>query len=124
MSFARQCAKPAKHFSQTTQLVQEMHKGKGTFGRVINDPALYQKLIDSFDKFNKIADSIQNGNGTMSKLINDPSLYNSAADTLKKADLMMARNRTRRRDTRPSFQKMKNSTKAAKRPSPHFASLV
>jgi phospholipid/cholesterol/gamma-HCH transport system substrate-binding protein len=83
--------KAGETFSQTTQLVQELHSGKGTVGRMINDPALYQKLIDSFEKFNKIADSIQNGNGTMGKLINDPSFYNSATDTLKKADLMMAR---------------------------------
>ncbi len=83
--------KAGETFAQTTQLIEEMRTGKGTFGKVVNDPELYDRLIASFEKFNKIADSIQNGNGTMSKFINDPSLYNSATDTLKRADLMMAR---------------------------------
>jgi len=83
--------KAGETFTQTTHLIQELHSGKGTFGRLVNDPELYDRLIASFERFNKIADNIQNGNGTMSKLINDPSLYNSAADTMKRADIMMAR---------------------------------
>jgi phospholipid/cholesterol/gamma-HCH transport system substrate-binding protein len=115
--------KAGETFSQTTQLVQEMHSGKGTFGRVISDPELYQKLIDSFEKFNKIADTIQNGNGTMSKLINDPSLYNSAADTLKKADLMMARIE-RGEGTLGKLSKDEELYESSKKALTRFASLV
>jgi phospholipid/cholesterol/gamma-HCH transport system substrate-binding protein len=78
-------------FSHTTQLVDQLHSGKGTFGRMVSDPELYQRLVDAFEKFNKIADSIQNGNGTLAKLINDDEFYNSARDTLKKAEVVMDR---------------------------------
>jgi phospholipid/cholesterol/gamma-HCH transport system substrate-binding protein len=78
-------------FTEITHLIQEMNGGKGTFGRMVTDPALYERLIDSIENFNKVAERIQNGNGTMAKLINDPSLYDSATATLKKADIMMTR---------------------------------
>ena len=110
-------------FSETTKLVQELHSGKGTVGRLINDPALYQKLIDSFEKFNKIADSIQNGNGTMGKLINDPSFYNSATDTLKKADLMMARIE-RGEGTLGKLSKDEELYESSRKALTRFASLV
>jgi phospholipid/cholesterol/gamma-HCH transport system substrate-binding protein len=115
--------KAGETFSQTTLLIQEMHNGKGTFGKMINDPELYQKLIDSFEKFNKIADSIQNGNGTMGKLINDPSFYNSATDTLKKADLMMARIE-RGEGTLGKLSKDEELYESSKKALTRFASLV
>jgi len=78
-------------FTHATSLIDELQNGKGTFGKVVADPQLYQRLVDSLEKFNKIADNIQNGNGTISKLINDPSLFNSANETLKKAEVIMNR---------------------------------
>ncbi len=78
-------------FAHATNLIDQLQNGKGTFGRVVTDPELYQRLIDSLEKFNRIADNVQNGNGTIAKLINDPSLFNSANETLKKAEVMMDR---------------------------------
>jgi phospholipid/cholesterol/gamma-HCH transport system substrate-binding protein len=78
-------------FEHATRLLNELHSGKGTFSKVVTDPELYQRLINTLDKFNKIADSIQNGNGTISKLISDPTLFNSANETLKKAEIVMDR---------------------------------
>jgi phospholipid/cholesterol/gamma-HCH transport system substrate-binding protein len=116
-------SKAGETFTQTTQLIQNMHNGKGTFGRVINDPELYQRLIDSFEKFNKIADHIQNGNGTISKLINDPSLYQSATDALKKADLMMARIE-RGEGTLGKLSKDEELYESSKKALTRFATLV
>jgi phospholipid/cholesterol/gamma-HCH transport system substrate-binding protein len=78
-------------FSRATLLIDELHGGKGTFGRVVSDPELYRRLTESLEKFNSIADNIQNGSGTISKLINDPTLFNTANETLKKADAVMDR---------------------------------
>jgi phospholipid/cholesterol/gamma-HCH transport system substrate-binding protein len=78
-------------FTRAAALIDELHSGKGTFGRVVSDPELYQRLTDSLEKFNKIAENIQNGKGTIGKLINDPALFNSASETLKKAELVMDR---------------------------------
>jgi phospholipid/cholesterol/gamma-HCH transport system substrate-binding protein len=78
-------------FSRATLLIDELHGGQGTFGRIVSDPELYRRLTESLDKFNSIAEKIQNGSGTIPKLINDPSLYNTATETLKKAEAVMGR---------------------------------
>ncbi len=78
-------------FSRATLLIDDLHTGKGTFGRITSDPELYEHLTDSLEKFNNIAETIQNGKGTIGKLINDPVLFDSAAATLKKAEQVMDR---------------------------------
>jgi phospholipid/cholesterol/gamma-HCH transport system substrate-binding protein len=78
-------------FLRATVLIDELHNGKGTFGRITSDPALYERLTASLEKFNSIAENIQSGKGTIGKLINDPALFNSANETLKKAELVMDR---------------------------------
>lgn len=115
--------KAGETFAQSTQLIQEMQNGKGTFGKVINDPELYNRLIAAFEKFNSIAEKIQNGNGTMGKLINDPSLYDSATDTLKRADLVMARIE-RGEGTLGKLSKDEALYESSKRALTRFATLV
>ena len=78
-------------FSRASALIDDLHSGKGTMGRIVSDPELYQRLTDSLEKFNTIAENIQNGDGTIAKFINDPSLFDSARDTLRKAELVMDR---------------------------------
>ena len=80
-----------KTFSRATLLIDELHSGQGTFGRIVSDPELYRRMTESLEKFNSIAEKIQNGTGTIPKLINDPSLYNTATETLKKAENVMDR---------------------------------
>ena len=78
-------------FSQATSLLAAMQEGNGTIGKLVSDPALYDRLVESLEKFNTLAENIQNGEGTIGRFINDPSLYESADATLKKADAIMAR---------------------------------
>jgi len=80
-----------KTFTEATVLINELHSGQGTFGKIVNDPTIYIRLTESLEKFNAIAENIQNGSGTMSKLINDPSLYDSANSTLSNTDKIMGR---------------------------------
>jgi phospholipid/cholesterol/gamma-HCH transport system substrate-binding protein len=80
-----------KTFSQATSLLAAMEKGDGTIGKLVSDPALYNRLVESLEKFNTLAENIQNGNGTLGRFIKDPSLYESASATLQKADSIMAR---------------------------------
>ena len=78
-------------FSQATSLLTAMNEGEGTIGKLVSDPTLYNRLVESLEKFNSLAENIQNGNGTLGRFINDPSLYESATATLQKADAIMAR---------------------------------
>jgi phospholipid/cholesterol/gamma-HCH transport system substrate-binding protein len=78
-------------FNRTSALLDEVQKGRGTVGKLMTDPELYNRLVVSMGKINSLAESIQNGNGTLGKLINDPSLYNSTTETMKKAEALMSR---------------------------------
>jgi phospholipid/cholesterol/gamma-HCH transport system substrate-binding protein len=78
-------------FARATILIDELHTGKGTFGRVVSDPELYDRLVETLQKLNKITDNLQSGNGTIPKLINDPAIYDSANETMKKASQIMDR---------------------------------
>jgi len=78
-------------FERATALVDDLQSGKGTIGRLVSEPQLYENLNDSLQKFNSIADRIQKGDGTLARLINDPELFNNANAALKKADVMMDR---------------------------------
>ena len=80
-----------KTFSQAASLLAAMEKGEGTVGKLVTDPALYNRLVELLEKFNALAENIQNGNGTLGKFINDPSLYESANATLQKAESVMSR---------------------------------
>jgi phospholipid/cholesterol/gamma-HCH transport system substrate-binding protein len=78
-------------FARATLLIEDLRKGEGSFGRLVSDPTLYQRLTESLEKFNRISDEIQNGSGTLPKLIKDPALFDNARDTLKKAQVVMDR---------------------------------
>jgi phospholipid/cholesterol/gamma-HCH transport system substrate-binding protein len=78
-------------FSHATKLIDDLHSGKGSFGRIVSDPALYERLTQSLEKFNSIAYNVENGSGTFAKLINDPGLYDSAHGTLRKAQEVVDR---------------------------------
>jgi phospholipid/cholesterol/gamma-HCH transport system substrate-binding protein len=78
-------------FSHATALMDAMRSGNGTISRLISDPAAYEHLIESLDKFNKIADNIENGSGTLTKFIQNPQLFDNANEALRKADVMMDR---------------------------------
>ncbi len=78
-------------FAHATLLVDDLRKGEGSFGKMVSDPTLYQRLTESVDRLNKIAEEMQNGPGTLPRLLKDPTLYDSARDTLQRASVVMDR---------------------------------
>lgn len=78
-------------FARASALMEDMRQGQGSFGRFVTDPALYRRLTESLDKFNKLLERIESGNGTFAKLINDPAVYDNAREMLRKAEVMMDR---------------------------------
>lgn len=78
-------------FDRATLLMEELRAGKGTFGRLVSDPAAYERLADALEKFRSLADQLQSGSGTMARLIRDPQVYDEARGTLAKAQAVMER---------------------------------
>ncbi len=59
-------------------LVDAVNSGKGTVGRLINDPVFFAKISHITDNLEKISGQIGAGQGTIGKLINDDTLYTQA----------------------------------------------
>jgi len=92
LSDAQQITSQANQtFTQATSLLTAMQGEDGTIGKLVSDPALYNRLVESLEKFNTLAENIQSGDGTLGKFINDPSLYDSASGTLQKVESIMTR---------------------------------
>ena len=59
-------------------LVDAVNSGKGTVGKLINDPVFFAKISRITDNLEKISGQISEGQGTIGKLVNDDTLYTQA----------------------------------------------
>ena len=57
-------------------VLDQIQRGKGTLGKLMNDPSLYNNLNDSATKIDAVATSVQQGQGTVGKLVASDELYN------------------------------------------------
>jgi phospholipid/cholesterol/gamma-HCH transport system substrate-binding protein len=71
-------------------VVQQVQKGKGTIGKLMNDPALYNRLNNTADHLNSMMTSIEQGHGTVGKLVASDDLYKRADATLGHLENAMA----------------------------------
>jgi len=58
--------------------------GKGSLGKLIYDPKLYDQLSQTVSEFNKIVDQIARGQGSLGQLINRDDAYKKFVATLDK----------------------------------------
>ncbi len=78
-------------FDSVSVLVDDLHSGEGAVGKLVSDPEMYDRLLDTFENFNTVAKNINEGQGTLAKFINDPSVFHSADETLKKFERLVDR---------------------------------
>lgn len=62
-------------------LVDSLNTGKGSVGQFINDPALYNKAVQTVDQLQKISADLNAGRGSIGKLLKDETLYNNLNET-------------------------------------------
>lgn len=68
-------------------LVEKIEKSKGTLSRFLEDPSLYDNLLESSKTLSRIAKDIDNGTGTLGRLVKDPSLYERLASSSKSLEV-------------------------------------
>jgi len=57
------------------EVVEKVQGGKGTLGKLMNDPSLYNNLNDTTSRIDSMVTSVQQGQGTVGKLVNSDELY-------------------------------------------------
>ncbi len=63
-------------------IVDEVKAGKGTVGKLIKDPALYDNVNSTVARLNAMAGSIQEGKGTAGKFLTSDELYTKVNTTV------------------------------------------
>jgi phospholipid/cholesterol/gamma-HCH transport system substrate-binding protein len=70
--------------AKVDNLADALNSGKGSIGKLINDPSLYNRAIATLNEIQGLVDQVSNGKGSIGKLIADDTLYNRANDAVGK----------------------------------------
>jgi phospholipid/cholesterol/gamma-HCH transport system substrate-binding protein len=65
-----------------TAITDQIHEGKGTVGKLINDPELYDHLNATASNLDSMSGTVAKGRGSMGKLLTSDDFYNKADATL------------------------------------------
>lgn len=68
--------------AKVNNLVDALNSGKGSIGKLINDPSLYNRAVLTLNQLQALVDGISNGKGSIGKLVTDDTLYARANDTV------------------------------------------
>ena len=71
------------------RIIAFVESGKGSVGKLIYDPTLYNRLASTVSEFQDLVSQIGEGKGTLGKLIADDTVYNKLNATLDKVNTMV-----------------------------------
>ena len=72
------------------RIIAFVESGKGSVGKLIYDPTLYNELSDTVNEFQDLMNKVGNGEGTIGKLISNDELYRKANSIVDKIDGLVA----------------------------------
>ena len=67
-------------------IATSLDSNKGTAGKFINDPQLYNRAVDIVNQLQTLAANLNKGKGTAGKLLTDDSIFNNLKDTTARLD--------------------------------------
>jgi phospholipid/cholesterol/gamma-HCH transport system substrate-binding protein len=70
-------------------IIAFVESGKGSVGKLIYDPTLYNRLSSTISQFQGLMNEVSEGKGTLGKLLSDDAMYNKVNATLDKVTLMI-----------------------------------
>lgn len=76
---------------RTQQILKDIDQGKGTMGKLVSRPELYDDLLSSVRKLDALVSQVSRGEGSLGKLVRDPSLYNQLHDMAETSRAIVAR---------------------------------
>jgi len=73
--------------AKLNSVVDNMQSGKGSFGQLLTNPALYDKFTQSADQITKLTAKLNSNDNTVGKFFNDNAeMYNRLNDTITRVD--------------------------------------
>jgi phospholipid/cholesterol/gamma-HCH transport system substrate-binding protein len=71
------------------RIIAYVESGQGSVGKLIYDPALYNRVNATVAEFQKLVSEISQGQGSLGKLVNDDELYNKANASIDKINQLI-----------------------------------
>jgi len=71
------------------RILSTIESGRGSVGKAINDPELYNRLSETLSEVQRVVNQISSGKGSIGKLINDQELYDKLNASITKVDRMV-----------------------------------
>jgi phospholipid/cholesterol/gamma-HCH transport system substrate-binding protein len=71
------------------RIIAFVESGQGSIGKLIYDPALYNRVNSTVSEFQNVVKEISEGQGSLGKLIADDELYQKANGTIDKVNKMI-----------------------------------
>ncbi len=68
--------------NEATAMLKDIRAGKGTFGKLFTDEALYRDINAFVGSAQAVADELNRGRGTLGMLVKDPAAYRQLTDAL------------------------------------------
>ena len=69
------------------RIIAFVESGKGSVGKLLYDPTLYNRLSATVDEFQSMVKDVSAGKGTLGKLVADDTMYNKVNATLDKVNI-------------------------------------
>lgn len=70
-------------------IVSSIQNGKGSVGKIINDPELYNRANATVAELQNLADQVTSGKGSIGRLLYTDELYNKLNDSVSKLNSMV-----------------------------------
>jgi phospholipid/cholesterol/gamma-HCH transport system substrate-binding protein len=74
---------------RTDRILAFVESGQGSIGKLIYDPALYNRFADTVNEFKGIVDQVRAGQGSLGKLISNEDAYNQVMAAINKVNVMI-----------------------------------
>jgi len=71
-----------KILSEVRDIVAKVNSGKGSMGKMVNDPALYRDTAEAVAQLRKFVGDLEKGQGLVGMLVNDPAFKDQAVKTM------------------------------------------
>jgi phospholipid/cholesterol/gamma-HCH transport system substrate-binding protein len=76
--------------AKVNRILDTVQSGQGSAGKLISDPALYNKATATMDELHTLTVKLNGGKGSAGKLLNDDALYENLTSTLKHTNELLA----------------------------------
>jgi phospholipid/cholesterol/gamma-HCH transport system substrate-binding protein len=71
-----------KILAEVRDIVSKINAGKGSLGKLVNDPGLYGDTAEAMAQVRKFVDGLEKGKGLVGTLLNDPAFKDQAVKTM------------------------------------------